>query len=155
MTYANLIQDAFPEHVILEAAQKIYLRQAQRGDLIQDPAQAKTHLYNALHLHPREVFAGLFLDNRHRVITLEELFYGTIDAASVYPRVVVHTALKHNAAAVIFAHNHPSGDAEPSQADINITRRLKSALDLLDIRLIDHIVVGHDTTVSLAERKLL
>jgi DNA repair protein RadC len=96
----------------------------------------------------------LFLDNRNRVITFEKMFYGTIDGASVYPREVVRMALKTNAAAVIFAHNHPSGVAEPSQADEQITQRLKEALALVDIRVLDHLIVG-DEVVSFAERGLL
>ena len=101
-----------------------------------------------------EVFACLFLDQRHRVICFEELFTGTIDGASVYPREVVKATLKHNAAAVIFAHNHPSGNAEPSQSDKHITGRLKEALALIDVRVLDHFVVG-DEVVSFAERGLI
>ncbi len=101
------------------------------------------------------MFAGLFLDNRHRVIQYHELFRGTIDGAAVYPREVVRYALEQNAAAVIFAHNHPSGVAEPSQADISLTRRLKEALGLVDIRVLDHMVVGHGEVISLAERGLM
>ena len=100
----------------------------------------------------QEVFGALFLDTRHRMINFEQLFYGTIDGASVHPREVVKAALKCNAAAVIFAHNHPSGVAEPSQADIQITGRLKSALALIDVRVLDHIVVTADDCVSLAQR---
>jgi DNA repair protein RadC len=96
----------------------------------------------------------MFLDNQHHLISFEELFFGTIDSASVYPREVVKAALKTNAAAVIFAHNHPSGDATPSQADKRITQRLKDALALVDIRVLDHIVIG-DSAVSFAERGLL
>lgn len=99
----------------------------------------------------REVFAVMLLDNQHRLIEFKELFQGTIDAASVYPREVVKTALKANAAAVIFAHNHPSGDPEPSQADRRITTRLQDALALIDVRVLDHIVVGEQCT-SFAER---
>jgi DNA repair protein RadC len=100
------------------------------------------------------VFAVMFLDNQHRLIAFEELFFGTIDSASVYPREVLKAALKVNAAALIFAHNHPSGDATPSQADKQITQRLKEALALVDIRVLDHIVVG-DSAISFAERGLL
>lgn len=101
--------------------------------------------------YDREVFALLLLDNQHRLIEFNELFYGTIDSASVYPREVVKLALERNAAAVIFAHNHPSGDATPSQADKRITSRLKDALALIDVRVLDHFVVG-ETCVSFAER---
>ena len=101
---------------------------------------------------PREVFALLLLDNQHRVIQFVELFYGTIDAASVWPREIVQIALKHNAAAVILAHNHPSGVAEPSRADRQITDRITAALALIDIRVLDHLVIGDGITVSFAER---
>jgi DNA repair protein RadC len=97
----------------------------------------------------------LFLDNRHRVIAVEDMFRGTIDGASVHPREVVKAALTHNAAAVILAHNHPSGIAEPSQSDELITRRLKDALSLVEIRVLDHLVIGAGTTESFAERGLL
>ncbi|MCG6507504.1 DNA repair protein RadC, partial [Vibrio parahaemolyticus] len=100
----------------------------------------------------REAFYILFLDNQHRVIRDEVLFEGTIDAASVYPREVVKRALHHNAAALILAHNHPSGVAEPSQADRRITQRLTDALALVDIRVLDHFVVGDGDVVSFAER---
>ena len=103
---------------------------------------------------PHEIFAVLFLDQRHRVIKFEEMFQGTIDGANVYPREVVKKALHHNAAAVILAHNHPSGVAEPSQSDERITQRLKDALALVDIRVLDHFVIGDDI-VSFAERGLL
>jgi len=101
------------------------------------------------------VFACLFLDNQHRLIQYEELFFGTIDGAAVYPREVVKEALRHNAAAVIFAHNHPSGLATPSEADKHITERLKSALDTADIRTLDHFVIGHGEVVSFAEKGCL
>ena len=113
------------------------------------------YLKTALRDHPHEVFAGLFLDTRHRVIAFEEMFHGTIDGATVYPRVVVEKALGHGAAAVIVAHNHPSGISEPSLADQAITRRLKEALALLDIRLLDHFVVGDGSPVSMASRGML
>ena len=99
-----------------------------------------------------EVFAALFLDTRHRVICFEELFSGTIDGASVHPREVVRRALAHNAAAVILSHNHPSGVAEPSDADRRVTERLRDALSLVDVRVLDHIVVGDRETASFAER---
>ncbi|WP_375142670.1 JAB domain-containing protein [Methylomonas koyamae] len=100
------------------------------------------------------MFLGVFLDNQHKVIACEELFRGTIDGASVYPREVVKTALQHNAAALIFAHNHPSGISQPSQADRVITEKLKSALALIDIRVLDHFVVG-EAVYSFAEHGLL
>ncbi|TVQ85908.1 MAG: DNA repair protein RadC [Chromatiaceae bacterium] len=102
-----------------------------------------------------EVFACLFLDNRHRVITYQELFRGTIDGASVHPREVVREAMRFNAAAVIFAHNHPSGVAEPSQSDLRITARLKDALELVEVRVLDHFIIGEGIATSFAERGLL
>lgn len=123
-----------------------------RGEAFNDCNLTKNYLKHRLRAYPHEVFACLFLDNQHRMIVFEELFRGTIDGASVYPREVVKQALQHNAAAVILAHNHPSGIAEPSQADIHITHRLKSALELVDIRVLDHIIVGDDEPISMAQR---
>ncbi len=115
----------------------------------------KNYLSSELRHQSREVFAVLLLDNQHRLIRYQELFQGTIDAANVYPREVVKLALQKNAAAVIFAHNHPSGVAEPSQADRRITERLQQALSLVDIRVLDHMVVGEGQVVSFAERGYL
>lgn len=139
---------------VLEMAKRHLLENIQRGDVLCSPDETRRYLAAQLQSYPHEVFACLFLDNRNRVIVFEKLFFGTIDGASVYPREVVRMALKHNAAAVIFAHNHPSGVAEPSRADEQITQRLKAALDLVDIRVLDHIVIG-DEVVSFAERGLL
>jgi DNA repair protein RadC len=125
------------------------------GETITDPRATRDYLQLWLHDRPNEIFGVVFLDNRHRVIATEELFRGSIDGASVYPRVVVQEALKCNAAAVIFFHNHPSGVAEPSAADTRITQRLKDALALVDVRVLDHVVVGHEDTVSMAESGLL
>ncbi len=119
---------------------------------LKDPAQAKTFLRARLRDLDHEVFAALFLDTQNRVQAYEVLASGTLNAASVYPREVVKSALRHNAAALIFAHNHPSGIAEPSQADRSLTRRLKEALALVDIRVLDHFVVGEGEPVSFAER---
>jgi DNA repair protein RadC len=133
-----------------------YLEHAmQRSDILTSPETTRRYLKARLYGYPHEVFACLFLDNRHRVIRYEELFHGTIDGASVHPRVVVRQALQINAAAVIFAHNHPSGVAEPSQADVRITARLKEALALVDIRVLDHFIIGEGRGTSLAERGLL
>ena len=126
-----------------------------RGDAITGPEVTAAYLKMKLGRNEQEVFACLFLDNQHRVIAFEELFFGTIDSASVHPREVVKRSLSNNAAAVIFAHNHPSGCAEPSQADIRITHRLVSACGLVDVRVLDHLVVGDSEVVSLAERGLL
>jgi DNA repair protein RadC len=125
------------------------------GRSIGSPADSQDFLLARLRDRPHEVFCCLFLDNRHRVLAFEELFRGTIDSTTVYPREVVCQALYRNAAAVILAHNHPSGVAEPSEADRIITRRIRDALDLVDVRLLDHFVVGDGTCVSLAARGLL
>jgi DNA repair protein RadC len=133
-----------------------YLRAGfERGEAITDPAMTRRFLKSKLSRHRREVFACMFLDNQHRLIIYEELFFGTIDGASVHPREVVRRALETNAAAVIFAHNHPSGIAEPSQADQRITDRLKSSLLLVDVRVLDHMIVGEGEVMSFAERGLL
>jgi DNA repair protein RadC len=133
-----------------------YLREClERGDVLSSPEDTRNFLMSELSGRAYEVFACLFLDNKHRVIKFEELFYGTIDGASVYPREVVRRALQHNAAALILAHNHPSGIAEPSQADIAITRKLKEAMSLIDVRVLDHLVIGDGYSVSLAERGLV
>lgn len=139
---------------VLEMAKRHLLENIQRGDALCSPDETRSYLSAQLQACPHEVFACLFLDNRNRVIAFKKLFFGTIDGASVYPREVVRAALKYNAAAVIFAHNHPSGVAEPSRADQQITKRLKAALDLVDIRVLDHMVIG-DEVVSFAERGLL
>ena len=139
---------------ILEMSRRHLFEQLSRGDALCSPQQTRQFLSAQLADYPHEVFACLFLDNRNRVIAFEKLFFGTIDGASVYPREVVRMALKKNAAALIFAHNHPSGVAEPSAADEQITQRLKEALALVDIRVLDHFVVG-DEVVSFAERGLL
>ena len=139
----------------MEMARRVMDEPLRQGDPLRSPEDTRRFLTSRLGTYPHEVFAGLFLDNRHRVIQYRELFRGTIDGAAVYPREVVRQALEDNAAAVIFAHNHPSGVAEPSQADISLTRRLKEALGLVDIRVLDHMVVGYGEVVSLAERGLL
>jgi DNA repair protein RadC len=139
----------------LEIARRHLMETLKRGDALTNPKATRTYLAARLRGYTYEVFGALFLDNRHRVIAFEELFRGTIDGTSVHPREVVKRALAHNAAAVIFAHNHPSGVAEPSQADEMLTRRLKDALGLIDMRVLDHIVIGDGDAVSLAERGLL
>ncbi len=125
------------------------------GETIRSPADTETFLKARIQHLDYEMFCCLYLDNRHRVLRFDELFRGTIDGTSVYPREVVKEALGVNAAAVILAHNHPSGVTEPSQADERITRRLKSALELVDIRLLDHLIVGDGAATSLASRGLL
>jgi len=133
---------------ILELARRHLGETVRRGDAISSPEDTCRFLVSRLRDYPYEVFACLFLDNRHRVIELVEMFRGTINGASVHPREVVRAALHHNAAAVILCHNHPSGDAEPSQADLKITQRLTEALTLIDVRVLDHIVIGDGNTVS-------
>jgi DNA repair protein RadC len=140
---------------VLELARRHLGERLQRGDLLLNPEATRRYLITTLGDLPHEVFCCLFLDTRHRLICYEELFQGTIDGASVHPREVVRRALHHNAAAVILAHNHPSGVAEPSDADQRITRRLKQALQLMDIRVLDHLVVGDRTAMSFAEHGLL
>ena len=125
------------------------------GQAIRSPADSRDYLIARLRDRPHEVFCCLFLDNRHRVLAFDELFQGTIDNTTVYPREVVRQALRRNAAAVILAHNHPSGVAEPSEADQLITRRIRGALELIDVRLLDHFVVGDGNCISLAGRGLL
>ena len=140
---------------VLELARRHLGERLQRGNLLLNPEATRRYLITTLGDLPHEVFCCLFLDTRHRLICYEELFQGTIDGASVHPREVVRRALHHNAAAVILAHNHPSGVAEPSDADQRITRRLKQALQLVDIRVLDHLVVGDRTAMSFAEHGLL
>lgn len=138
----------------LEIARRHLAEELGRGDCLTRPAQTMNYLRARLRDYDHEVFACLMLDNRNRVIALRELFRGTIDGASVYPREVVKQALADNAAAVILAHNHPSGVCEPSQADIRITERLRKALGLVDIRLLDHVIVG-DGVTCLSEQGLI
>ncbi len=127
----------------------------KRGAALTSPQQAASLICQHLRRRSQEVFSCLWLDSRHRLIELQDLFFGTINGASVYPREVVRAALRHNAAAVILAHNHPSGVAEPSQADKQLTTRLSDALSLVDVRVLDHIVVGDGESVSFADRGLL
>lgn len=145
--------------VILRALPKLARRYFEEslpsGEAIRSPADTETFLKARMQHLDHELFCCLYLDNRHRVLRFDELFRGTIDGTSVYPREVVKEALSVNAAAVILAHNHPSGVAEPSQADERITRRIKSALELVDIRLLDHLIVGEGAATSLASRGLL
>jgi len=138
-----------------ELARRYFEETLPRGEAIRSPADTETFLLARLRDRPHEVFCCLYLDNRHRVLKFEELFRGTIDGTSVYPRELVKQALAVNAAAVILAHNHPSGVAEPSQADERITRRVKAALELVDIRLLDHLIIGDGISTSLASRGML
>ena len=140
---------------ILAAARQVIDLKNPRGTLFTSPALVKDYLRTKLANFEHEVFAALFLDSQHRLIEYVEMFRGTIDQASVHPREVVRAALDCNAAAVILAHNHPSGVAEPSRADEELTRRLKQALALVDIRVLDHLIVGDGPCVSMAERGLV
>jgi DNA repair protein RadC len=139
----------------LELARRHLGESLQRGDAIRSPAATRSFLASQLRDQPHEQFGALFLDNRHRLIRWQVLFQGTIDGAAVYPRVVVERALSLRAAALIVAHNHPSGVAEPSAADRAITQRLRDALALVDVRLLDHFIVGDGEPISLAEQGLL
>ncbi|MEA1049089.1 DNA repair protein RadC [Lamprobacter modestohalophilus] len=143
------------EQLIAEAIRCLEARYQVAGDCMSSPELTRDYLKLRLYGLTYEVFAVLYLDNRHRVIQYRELFRGTIDGASVHPREVVRECLHWNASAVIFAHNHPSGVAEPSQADIQITKRLQQALELIDVRVLDHIVIGEGEGTSFAERGLI
>ena len=148
--YYQLTEPVTPDELLTIAAE-IANDRMKPGTALTSPEQTKLTLSSLLQSLEREVFAVLFLNNQHELIEFEVLFYGTIDAASVYPREVVKRALLWNAAAVIFCHNHPSSNSEPSQADRRITRRLTDALALIDVRVLDHFVVGESVT-SFAER---
>lgn len=126
-----------------------------REGLVDNSLNIKLYLIKKLRHHKREVFACIFLDAHHRIISFDEVFMGTVHRAHVYPREVVRMAMEKNAVAVIFAHNHPSGIAQESEADIAMTIRLKDALQLMDVKVLDHIIVGGCETVSLAEKALI
>ena len=140
---------------VLEMARRHLAQELKRGDALTSPEHTRRYLQAQLRDRDHEVFVVLLLDNQNRVVHYHELFRGTIDAASVYPREVVKLALNKGAAAVILAHNHPSGVAEPSSADRLITEKLVQALGLVDIRVLDHLIVGDGVTVSFAERGLI
>lgn len=147
------------KYVQIQAAIELGRRYLQsglkNGDIFTNPEQTREFLTLKLRAYPYEVFACLYLDNHHRLISFDKLFFGTIDSAQVHAREVIRAALKHNAAAVILSHNHPSGIAEPSQADISLTRELKKTLALVDVRVLDHLIIGDKESVSFAERGLL
>lgn len=140
---------------VLEMSRRALQEEMQHGDALNSPRAVRDYLRLLLGGRQQEVFLALFLDTQHRVITAEELFHGTLSQTSVYPREVVKRALAHNAAAVILAHNHPSGVAEPSQADRHLTDALKQALGLVDVRVLDHFVVAAGQTLSFAEKGLI
>jgi DNA repair protein RadC len=139
---------------VLEKASEIVKNRHLTSDIFTSSQATKDFLQFKLGKYEREVFSMMILSNRHQLIEYKELFFGTIDAASVYPREVVKAVLSENGSAVIFSHNHPSGELKPSQADIAITKRLKEALALIDVQVLDHIIVG-DGTTSMAELGLL
>ena len=126
-----------------------------RTDQLTSPEMTRQYLQVKLAKYEQEVFCCIYLDNQHQVIAFEELFYGTINAAIVYPREIVKACLKHNCSAVLFCHNHPSGSPEPSIADEALTKRLTDALALVDIRVLDHLIVAGSSTISFAERGLI
>jgi DNA repair protein RadC len=140
---------------VLEIGRRYLVDEISRGDVLDSPQATRDLLGMKMGHLSHEVFACLFLDNQHQVIHYEEMFRGTLDGASVYPREVVKRALELDAKALIFAHNHPSGIAEPSQADRDLTRRLQEALGLVEIRVLDHFIVGDGQPLSFAERGLL
>lgn len=141
--------------VILELSQRYLASTLKLGAGFTNPQLVRDYLATKLRHQTREVFALLLLDNQHRLLHYEELFYGTINAAPVYPREIVKLVLDKNAAAIILAHNHPSGVAEPSQADRRVTERIQEALKTIDVAVLDHFVIGAGETVSFAERGLL
>ena len=140
---------------ILAAAREVLATRVRHTDVLASPSAVRDYLRLLLHNREHEIFVVVLLDAQHRVLASEELFRGTLTQTSVYPREVVKTALRHNAAAVIFSHNHPSGVAEPSHADELLTRTLKSALALVDVQVLDHFIVAGDSVLSFAERGLL
>ena len=142
-------------NAIIVRALRILEERARYGDALTSPSAVRDYLRLSLGNLGHEVFVAVLLDAQNRIIAQEELFRGTLTQTSVYPREVVKCALRHNAAAVIFAHNHPSGVAEPSQADRSLTETLRSSLALVDVRVLDHFVVGRDQVASFAERGLL
>lgn len=143
------------QQMLVTMALTVMEHRYQPGALMGSPVESKAYLQLRLAERKAEVFACLFLDTRNRVICFEEMFHGTIDGAFVYPRVVVQRALAVNASAVVLTHNHPSGDPKPSRADITLTQRLKEALGLVDVRILDHIVVGATSAASFAELGML
>ena len=153
-TVSGGYREAYFEEV-LAAARTALSNRVRKGAALTSPKATRDYLATRLGSRDHEVFTVLFLDNRHRLIDCQEMFRGTIDGASVHPREVVKEAIQRGAAAVILAHNHPSGVAEPSQADELITQRLRDALALVDIRVLDHLIVAGGDVISLAERGVI
>ena len=150
-----LVTELINEEDLLTIANQIARQKLAKGEAITDKHLAHQALQGLLQTRDREVFAALFLDSQHRILAYEELFLGTLSAATVYPHALVKRVLHHNAAALMLVHNHPSGYPEPSRADIEIIHRLQSVLKLVNIRLLDHLVVATEGIVSLAERGYL
>ncbi len=140
---------------VLELARRAMAERLKERAVFDSPEAVKHYLQLHIASRPHEVFAALFLDAQHRLIALEELFRGTLTQTSVYPREVVIRALHHHAAAVVLAHNHPSGSVEPSRADESLTQTLKAALALVDVRVLDHVIVAAGQTLSMAEKGLI
>ncbi|VVN25447.1 hypothetical protein PS662_04591 [Pseudomonas fluorescens] len=136
---------------VLEMARRHLAERLRRDSVMESPLAVRDYLKAMLRHEPHEVFGCLFLDSRHRVLAFESLFRGSIDSTSVYPRQVVKRALAHNAAALILCHNHPSGNTDPSQADRMLTKRLQEALELIDVRVLDHFIIGDGDPLSMAE----
>ena len=145
------VSESVSEQDIVEFARYLVAKQFKRGTTITSPEASIEYLQSQIGHYQHEVFAALFLDSKHRIIAFEELFTGTIDQASVYPREVAKRVLHHNATAIVFTHNHPSGITDPSQADISLTNTLVDAMKLLGVRALDHIVVANNQSQSLAE----
>lgn len=136
---------------VMEMARRHLAERLRRDSVLESPQAVKDYLKAELRHEPHEVFGCLFLDSKHRVLAFEVLFRGSIDSASVYPRQVIKRSLAHNAAALILCHNHPSGVSDPSQSDVILTRRLKTALELVDVRVLDHFIIGDGEPLSMVE----
>ncbi len=154
-TSTDVMESPVTEADILQMAQQLAMSRLSKGRVLTEPKQVFSHLKTLLQYHEYEVLALLLLDTKHRVIGFRELFRGTLDGAHIYPREVVKIALEHNAAAVIMVHNYPSGGPAPSQADRTLTTTLKNALHMVGTQILDHVVVGNEGCVSLAERGYL
>ena len=142
-------------NAVIHMALNILSARHNTGEILTNPKDTANYLRLKLSEYKNEVFCALFLNTRHKIIAFEQLFQGTVDGAAVYPRVVAQRAMQHNASAVIFAHNHPSGVSEPSSADTHITQQLVETLKLIDVRVLDHFVVANGGTTSFAERGFL
>jgi DNA repair protein RadC len=151
----SLILNQTEQSTLIRLAIEVLEYRHRPGQCFDNPQATRDYLQLHLSGRKNEMFGVLFLDNKHRLIANEELFSGSVSSASVYPRVVAQRTLECNASAVIFYHNHPSGNPEPSQSDIHITKRLNSALELIDVRTLDHLVIGKEGTVSFVDRGLI